>query len=127
MRLSNHKFNYIAVYFIAIILIYVEVQIVDEIQIEKWKYFIWQGEYKELDLIIIWNILNLSVILLYFLKLKVYEKYVAPLITIGVTLFLLTFPFILNSNQKTKLATAATFNNENLLFMDFVDGVKSSI
>ena len=127
MRLSNHKFNYIAVYFIAIILIYVEVQIVNEIQIVKWKYFIWQGEYKELNLIIIWNILNLSVILLYFLKLKVYEKYVAPLITIGATLFLLAFPFILNSNQKTKLATAATFNNENLLFMDFVDGVKSSI
>jgi len=70
--------------------------------------------------------LCLTSILLYFLKSQIYEKYFAPIITVGISTFLTVFPFILSSNQKTKLATGATFKNEDSYFMDFVVVIQST-
>jgi hypothetical protein len=114
------------IYLIAIGAVYFEFKFTRTLQIERWKYFIWDGEQKETRLIFVWNILCLTAILLYFLKSRVYEKYVAPITTIAIFAFLITFPFILSSDQKTKLATGATFINEDLYFMDFVAVIQSS-
>jgi hypothetical protein len=126
MITKNKSYLYLLIYFIAIGTVYFEFKLAGTLPVERWKYFIWEGENKEIRIIFIWNVLCLTSILLYYLKSQVYAKYFAPIITVGVSAFLAVSPFILSSNQKTKLATGATFINEDLYFMDFVAVIQSS-
>lgn len=109
------------------ILIIAEVNIVnDYLNIEKWKYFIWQGEGRGLNLILIWNAISLVFVGLYLYKSKYYENYIAPGISLFLFIVLIFSPFIFGNKIKDLLANSATFKNEGKLFMDFNSTVLSA-
>jgi hypothetical protein len=109
------------------ILIIAEVNIVnDYLNIEKWKYFIWQGESRGLNSILIWNVISLVFVGLHLYKSKYYEKYIAPGISLFLFIVLIFSHFIFGNKIKNFLANSATFKNEGKLFMDFNSTVLSA-
>jgi hypothetical protein len=109
------------------ILISAEVNIVnDYLNIEKWKYFIWQGEGRGLNFILIWNAVSLVFVGLYLYKSKYYEKYIAPSISLFLFIVVILSPFIFGNKVKDLMANSATFKNEGILFMDFNTTVLSA-
>jgi len=102
------------------VLIIAEINIVnDYLNIEKWKYFIWQGEARGLNAILIWNAVSLVFVGLYYFKSKYYENYIAPTLSFVLYMGLILSPFIYGNRIKDILANSATFKNEGAIYMDF--------
>jgi hypothetical protein len=108
-------------------LIIAEINIVnDYLNIEKWKYFIWQGEARGLKSILIWNAISILFVGLYFSKLKYYERYIAPYVSLFLFIVLIFSPYIFGNKIKDILANSATFKNEGIIFLDFKTNVYSA-
>ena len=124
-KVKEYNFLIIPIFFI--FLIFIEVNVVnDYLNIEKWKYFIWQGENRGLNAIIVWNAVSLVFISLYFYKSIYYERYIAPLVSLLLFSILIVSPFIFGDKVKNLLANSATFKNEGVLYLDFTTNVLSA-
>jgi len=70
---KTRDYYYLIIPIIFMVLIIAEINIVnDYLNIEKWKYFIWQGEARGLNAILIWNVVSLVFVGLYFFQSKYY-------------------------------------------------------
>jgi len=117
---KTRDYYYLIIPIIFMVLIVAEINMVnDYLNIEKWKYFIWQGEVRGLNAILIWNAVSLVFVGLYFFQSKYYENYIAPSISFILYMGLILSPFIFGNKLKDILANSATFKNEGAIYMDF--------